>query len=846
MDWDFNCSNSFQLLELLLNALYNFRMEKKILRVQLYTLFILTTINLIYFYYRDNLPDNYYEITYQNQTINFFTYYFFSLLANFGYWCGIWVTVSFVTFALLHSFVLNKKKDFKNQIVIAALLPLTLFLCYLLLPETLGEGLYFLVKENLSLLSVIGSILLFGLSFFYLVSEKHFFKSCKYVWKQIVSSYLTVRNADYSSLKSFDPKASFLSFKLKLMEKIGKFESTDAPVLATAKTKVPVKLKITETPNLTESPKISETKRSLAVEPLVTAEELINEDEIEELVSGLEEDDFDDSADDSIELSEEDDLDEDENNDSQIDESDETEEYEDVESPYALAAAKAPKVEEKFFDVDELISCIVSKNQTKAYKDPEDQYFERTARAIEEKLKEFNISAQIINVLKGPVVDTFELELGAGVKVNGVTNRTDDLSLALMGAPIRVVYPMRGKSTIGIEVPRNPREVIYLDEVLKSPHFNNPSYRLPIAMGKDAYGDPAVIDLAATPHLLVAGTTGAGKSVFVNTLLVSLIIKFSPKKLRLIMLDPKQLELALYSRLPHLIMPVVTNPEIASAALMWAIEEMERRYTLLKDFGVKNIDGFNKKVKIAGPELTARITKYYPDAETVDFELPFIVIVVDEFADLMLSKSGKAIEVAISRLAAKARASGIHIVLATQRPSTDIITGVIKANFPTRVSFRVFTNIDSRVILDGMGAEKLLGKGDMLFKQGIDILRMHSAYVDEDEIERLVDKLATLPAQFDIEAMEFIQNNGIIDDDTEGVTQDGEGGPLKDDKYQDAVRCVATHRVASASFLQRRLGVGYNRAANLIEEMERHGVVGPAQGSKPRKVLVPPPADSMP
>ncbi len=804
-------------------------MEKKILRVQLYSLFILTTINLIYFYYRDNLPDNYYEITYQNQSINFFTYYFFSLLANFGYWCGIWVTVSFVTFAILNSVVLTKKKDFKNQIVIAALLPLTLLLCYLILPESLGEGLYFLVKENLSMLTVVGSVFILGASFFYLVSEKHFFKTCKFVGKKLNNLALMIKNADYSAIMNFDAKAFIEQSKMKVTGLINRFRAPDE-ALVTPGIKSPSKLKITE------AGKVTEVKRSLAVEALdvgpVSGVEEFDEDETEEIEEESE-------VNDEAELSE--DSEDEEFDDTQIDDGEGAYEFEEVASPFVQ---KAPKIEDKFFDSEELINCIAPKNQSKVFKDPEDQYFEKTARAIEEKLKEFNITAQIVNVLKGPVVDTFELELGAGVKVAGVINRTDDLSLALMGAPIRMVYPMKGKSTIGLEVPRNPREVIYLDEVLKSPLFNNPSYRLPIAMGKDAYGDPAVIDLAATPHLLVAGTTGAGKSVFINTLLVSLIIKFSPKKLRLIMLDPKQLELALYSRLPHLIMPVVTNAEIASVALMWAIEEMERRYTLLKDFGVKNIDGFNKKVKIAGPELTSKINKYYPDAET-DFELPFIVVVVDEFADLMLSKSGKAIETSISRLAAKARASGIHIVLATQRPSTDIITGVIKANFPTRVSFRVFTNIDSRVILDGMGAEKLLGKGDMLFKQGIDILRMHSAYVDEDEIERLVDKLATLPAQFDTEAMEFIQNNGVPDTDTDGVTTDGEGS-LKDDKYDDAVRCVATHRVASASFLQRRLGVGYNRAANLIEEMERHGVVGPAQGSKPRKVLVPPPADSMP
>lgn len=810
-------------------------MEKKILRAQLYSLFILTTLNLVYFYYRDNLPDNYFDISYQNESINFFTYYFFSLLANFGYWCGIWVTVSFITFAILHTFVLTKKKDTKNQIVIATLLPLTLGLCYFILPETLGEGLFFLIKENISAITLLTCTFLFGASFFYLVSEKNFFKTCNWIWKQMVAFGNMVKEADYSAIKEFDYKKFPMLVKEKALEFVAKFKKEPVPAIAQAK--APSKLKITE------SPKIQEVQRSLPVEPVIApaveeVEEIEDEivDEVEEIEDVEESEDEEEAEEfnDSV-----DEVEEDEES-----EESEEDEFEEVESPFVKK--KPVVVEDKFFESDELISCIVSKNQTNKISDPSDTYFTTIARAIEEKLKEFNISANVINVLKGPVVDTFELELGAGVKVAGVTNRVDDLSLALMGAPIRMVYPMKGKSTIGIEVPRNPRDVIYLDEVLKSPHFNNPSYKLPIAMGKDAYGDAAVIDLAGTPHLLVAGTTGAGKSVFVNTLLVSLIIRFSPKKLRLIMLDPKQLELALYQRLPHLIMPVVTDPSIASAALLWAIDEMERRYSLLKDFAVKNIEGFNKKVVNAETSLTCRINKYYPDAEVVGFELPYIVVVVDEFADLMLSKSGKAIETSISRLAAKARASGIHIVLATQRPSTDIITGVIKANFPTRVSFRVFTNIDSRVILDGMGAEKLLGKGDMLFKQGIDILRMHSAYVHEDEIEALVDKLATLPIQYDTGAMEFLESNGTVDTDVEGITTDGEGGGLKDEKYDDAVRCVAMHRVASASFLQRRLGVGYNRAANLIEEMERHGVVGPAQGSKPRKVLVPPPADSAP
>jgi S-DNA-T family DNA segregation ATPase FtsK/SpoIIIE len=696
-------------------------MEKKILRAQLYSLFILTTLNLIYFYYREDLPDNYYEITYQNASINFFSYYFFSILANFGYWCGVWVTVSFVVFALLNSLVFSKNNDMKNQATIGALLPLTVCLCYMLLPGTLGEGLQSLIRSEVDVTGIVTCTVFFGLSFFYLASEKHFFKVSKWVWRQCATFADMVKTADYSTLRKLHIKAQLSGLKDRILE----FRNSSTPGPAVA---IPVGLKITESPKI--EPKLHhlrETKQ--IVKKVKKDQEELEDEEFNDKVEKITEEEGDE---DKIEDGEP------QFNDAEIGPEDEEEafedgEFEEVESPYQQAVK--PRAQDKFFASDELINCIAPKGQSKQISDPDEEYFVTIARAIEEKLKQFNISAQIINVLKGPVVDTFELKLGEGVQVSKVTNRTDDLSLALMGAPIRMVYPMKGKSTIGIEVPRNPRDVIFLDEVLRSPNFNNSNYKLPIAMGKDAYGDAAVIDLASTPHLLVAGTTGAGKSVFVNTLLVSLIIKFSPKKLRLIMLDPKQLELALYQRLPHLVMPVVTNPEIASAALLWAIDEMERRYSLLKDFAVKNIEGFNKKLMTAGTDLTCKIPKYYPDAETKDFELPYMVIVVDEFADLMLSKSGKAIETSISRLAAKARASGIHIVLATQRPSTDIITGVIKANFPTRVSFRVFTNIDSRVILDGMGAEKLLGKGDMLFKQGIDILRMHSAYVDENEIE---------------------------------------------------------------------------------------------------------------
>jgi DNA segregation ATPase FtsK/SpoIIIE, S-DNA-T family len=779
-------------------------MEKKIIRIQLYLLFALTALNLVYFYSKDGLPDNFFEISYQNQSINFFSYYFISLLANFGYWCGIWVTVGFIAFAVLHSLVLSKKPTFKNSIIFLSLMPFILVSSYVLLPETLGDGLRSVMTQHFDTLSIVMSFLFFGLASFYLISESAFLRTCKYCTQLCYKLFKKIQTKEIPRLELDFAGAKKLLALPMLKDLIGR-STEDRPEL-----QLPVKR--AQVPVPAPSVQVTPDDEEQVEEVLDEEEEFESEDFSDQ---ELDEEEFYDEEDGEEELEEEDD------------------------EPIRQES-------NKFFASDELIDCIVAKKNVQASSDPDDQYFVQIARAIEEKLKEFNISANIINVLKGPVVDTFELELGPGVKVSGVTNRTDDLSLALRGAPIRMNHPMKGKSTIGIEVPRNPRDVIYLDEVLKSPQYHNSNFRLPIAMGKDAYGEPAIIDLAGTPHLLVAGTTGAGKSVFINTLLVSLIIKFSPKQLRLIMLDPKQLELAPYSKLPHLIMPIVTDPQIASVALIWAIEEMERRYTLLKDFGVKNIEGFNKKVKSVDEVLKAKITKYYPDVEKEGFELPYLVIVVDEFADLMLSKSGKAIETSISRLAAKARASGIHIVLATQRPSTDIITGVIKANFPTRVSFRVFTNIDSRVILDGVGAEKLLGKGDMLFKQGIDVLRMHSAYVEEDEIENLVEKLSSIPSEFDTGAMEFIQNNGITDTDVEGITMDGEGGSLKDDKFEEAVRIVAMHRSASASALQRRLGVGYNRAANLIEEMERQGIVGPAQGSKPRKVLIPPPSDSTP
>jgi S-DNA-T family DNA segregation ATPase FtsK/SpoIIIE len=493
----------------------------------------------------------------------------------------------------------------------------------------------------------------------------------------------------------------------------------------------------------------------------------------------------------------------------------------------------------KFFKSKDLIGCISANVNHVQTKGPDESYFQTIIRAIEEKLGEFKLDGKIINILKGPVVDTFELELGSGVKVSKVQGLSDDIGLALNGAPIRIVYPMRGKSTIGIEVPRNPRDFIFLDEVLQSDAFNDANQRLPIAMGKDAFGDVKVVDLAAMPHMLVAGATGAGKSVFINSLLVSLIVKKSPRELRLILIDPKQLELAMFADLPHWMLPVITDPTSSAVALLWAVQEMDKRYTILKEMGVKNIEGFNKKVKICDPKILFKINEYYEDKEEPGYELPYIVVVIDEFADLILSKAGKEIETNVNRLAAKARAAGIHLVVATQRPSTDVVTGVVKANFPTRVAFRVSTGHDSKTILDQYGAEKLLGKGDMLYKHGVDLLRMHSSFVEENEVEGLIEKLATITQNFDDQAIDFLENGGDSLEDEDEMIKGGSytSGTSSDPVYQQALEVVMENGNASASMLQRRLRVGYNRAANLVEEMERNGIVGPAQGSKPRKVL---------
>ena len=371
---------------------------------------------------------------------------------------------------------------------------------------------------------------------------------------------------------------------------------------------------------------------------------------------------------------------------------------------------------------------------------PDKNYFEKIVKRLEEKIWEFKIEGRIVNVLKGPVVDTFELELGSGVKVSRLISISEDLSLALYGTSLRMVYPMKGRSTVGIELPRSPRELIYLEDVLGTDEFKHSHHHLPLAMGKNTFGEVLIVDLAAMPHMLVAGATGAGKSVFLNTLLISLLAQKSPTQMKLILIDPKQLELSLYARLPHLVMPVCTEAESVAQALRWACEEMERRFSILRKCGVRNIEDFNKK-KLKRPAL------------------PYLVIVIDEFADLVLSRREKNIEGHICRLTAKARAAGIHLIVATQRPSVDVVTGLIKSNFPTRVSFRVTTSVDSRTILNTQGAERLLGKGDMLFKHGVETLRLHSAFVDEEEIGGLTDRLSKIPQNFDPKAMDFLKSS---------------------------------------------------------------------------------------
>ena len=489
-----------------------------------------------------------------------------------------------------------------------------------------------------------------------------------------------------------------------------------------------------------------------------------------------------------------------------------------------LSAKRKPSVKMGQTNYRQMVATVFKGKGVPRTSSPKNKYFDNIMEQIEDKLAEFGIEGKIVNVLKGPVVDTFELDLGVGVKISKLTGMEREISMALLGAAIRIVYPIVGKSTVGIEVPRVPRETIYLQESINSRDFQKFQGALPIAMGKNVFGEIFVVDLATMPHMLVAGSTGAGKSVFINSLLVSLLAKCSPEQMKLLLIDPKQLELAFYQRLPHLAVPVINDAKRANIALQWAVSEMERRYSILRDFGVRNIDHFNSKARA--------------NRGSNEEKLPWLVVVIDEFADLILSRVGKEIEDNVCRLAAKARAAGIHLVVATQRPSVDVITGLIKANFPTRISFRVTSSIDSRTILTQVGAEKLLGKGDMLYKCGMAYHRLHSAFVEEEDIEELVEKLSGMEQNFHAGAMSLFRNSQGKPD-SYGEAGDGKGEDFEQ-LLDEAVKIILQYQTASTSMIQRRLKIGYNKAANIIEELESRGVVGPGEGGRKREILIRP------
>jgi S-DNA-T family DNA segregation ATPase FtsK/SpoIIIE len=462
-----------------------------------------------------------------------------------------------------------------------------------------------------------------------------------------------------------------------------------------------------------------------------------------------------------------------------------------------------------------------------------------TSRLIERKLADFGVAVKVLAAYPGPVITRFEIEPAVGVKGAQIVNLMKDLARALSVVSIRVVETIPGKSCMALELPNSRRQIVKLVEILESALYNDAPGALTLALGKDIAGKPVITDLARMPHLLVAGTTGSGKSVAVNAMILSLLYKAEPKQVRLILIDPKMLELSVYEGIPHLLAPVVTDMKLAPNALNWCVGEMERRYKLMSTLGVRNLAGYNQRVveaKKAGKPLTNPFT-LTPEAPEPLEEMPLIVVVVDELADLMMV-TGKKIEELIARIAQKARAAGIHLILATQRPSVDVITGLIKANIPSRIAFQVASKVDSRTILDQMGAETLLGQGDMLYlPPGTGYpLRVHGAFVSDAEVHRVVEHLK---AAGEPQYIEGILEGGVAGGESDdGVTLDS-GDAEADPMYDQAVAVVLKTRRPSISLVQRHLRIGYNRAARLIEQMERAGLVSPMQTNGNRDVLVP-------
>jgi S-DNA-T family DNA segregation ATPase FtsK/SpoIIIE len=479
-----------------------------------------------------------------------------------------------------------------------------------------------------------------------------------------------------------------------------------------------------------------------------------------------------------------------------------------------------------------------------------EETLEVLSRQVEMKLKDFRIDARVVSAYPGPVITRFELEPAPGIRGSQISSLDKDIARGLSLVSVRVVDVIPGKSVIGLEIPNAHREIVYLSEIFSAREYGDARSPLSLALGKDIGGRPVVVDLQKMPHLLVAGTTGSGKSVALNAMVLSLLFKAKPADVRLIMIDPKMLELSVYDRIPHLLAPVVTDMKEAANALRWCVAEMERRYKLMAAVGVRNLAGFNKKVReaeAAGQPLPDPLYKPNPDVaedKAPPLEpMPYIVVIIDEFADMMMIV-GKKVEELIARLAQKARAAGVHLVLATQRPSVDVITGLIKANIPTRIAFQVSSKIDSRTILDQSGAETLLGNGDMLYLPPGTATpeRVHGAFVGDDDVHKVVEWLRTQgePNYVD-DVLEDVQTLG----DGKVINESGlpEDESSSDDNalYDKAVRIVTTSRRASISGVQRHLRIGYNRAARLIEQMEQDGVVTPPQHNGQREVIAPPP-----
>ena len=499
----------------------------------------------------------------------------------------------------------------------------------------------------------------------------------------------------------------------------------------------------------------------------------------------------------------------------------------------------------------------------------DDEELREKAEQIESKLRDFNIAGRVTQVHPGPVITLFEFEPAAGVKVGRIAALQDDLAMSLRASSIRIIAPIPKRGTVGIEVPNKHRAIVRLRDCLESESLRTSESIISVPLGKDTYGEAVVVDIASMPHLLMAGATGTGKSVSINAILLSLLYRAHPAELGLIMIDPKVLELSIYDGIPHLRVPVVTDARQAKAVLSWAVKEMERRYRFMQKFGVRNIDGYNQIVSGEHPSMTQTemFTPVQPDPKEGGSEsendgeqptpveatapeqlrpMPKLIIVIDELADLMLTV-GREIEELITRLAQKARAAGIHLIVATQRPSVDVITGLIKANFPARLSFRVTSRIDSRTILDSMGAEKLLGKGDMLFMLpgAVPLKRVHGAYVSDQEVQKVVTALKSqCPPQYDEAIIAACEKALAEESSSGGEGGSGEGGEGEefDPFYDKAVELVLEKGQASTSMIQRTFRIGYNRAARIIEMMEREGVVGKMDGVKPREVLAPHPS----